>query len=234
MAGGTIIGARWNMSVKIITIGEDIFGANEERAAENKALLDEKRVFTINVLSSPGAGKTSTISLAIDALRDTFRVGVIEGDVASAVDAEKIAALGMPVVQINTQGGCHLDAGMVRTALDSLPLDEIDVLFIENVGNLICPNAFNLGEDTRILIASTPEGDDKPYKYPAMFTDTDVVLLNKIDLLPYLNFDMAAFRQVVTGLNPDVTIYPYSCTTGEGTGAWLGWLTAAAGAKRDR
>jgi hydrogenase nickel incorporation protein HypB len=222
------------MSVKIITIGEEIFGANEEKAAENKALLDAHRVFTINVLSSPGAGKTSTISKAIHALKGRFRVGVIEGDVASAVDAEKIAALGMPVVQINTQGGCHLDAGMVSTALDSFPLDEIDVLFIENVGNLICPNAFNLGEDTRILIASTPEGDDKPYKYPAMFTDTDVVLLNKIDLLPYLNFDTEAFRTVVTGLNPDVTIFPYSCTTGEGADKWLGWLTESARAKTGR
>ena len=222
------------MSVKIITIGEEIFGANEARAAENKALLDAKGVFAVNVLSSPGAGKTSTISLAIDRLKGRFRIGVIEGDVASAVDAEKIAALGMPVVQINTQGGCHLDAGMVRTALDSLPLDEMDILFIENVGNLICPNSFNLGEDTRILIASTPEGDDKPYKYPAMFADTDVVLLNKTDLLPYLNFDAAAVRQAVTGLNPDVTIFPYSCTTGEGTDAWLGWLAKAAGVKRDR
>ncbi len=222
------------MSVKIITVGEEVFGANETRAAENKALLDEKRVFAINVLSSPGAGKTSTISVAISSLKDRFRIGVIEGDVASAVDAEKIAALGIPVVQINTQGGCHLDAGMVRTALDSLPLDRIDVLFIENVGNLICPNAFNLGEDTRILIASTPEGDDKPHKYPAMFTDTDVVLLNKIDLLPYLNFDTGAFRQVVTGLNPDVTIFPYSCTTGEGTDTWLGWLAEAAAAKKGR
>ncbi len=221
------------MSVKIITIGEEVFGANEAKAAENKALLDEHRIFTVNVLSSPGAGKTSTISTAIDSLKGRFRIGVIEGDVASAVDAEKIAALGMPVVQINTQGGCHLDAGMVRTALDSLPLDEVDILFIENVGNLICPNSFNLGEDTRILIASTPEGDDKPYKYPAMFTDTDVVLLNKIDLLPYLNFDAGAFRQVVTGLNPDVTIFPYSCTTGEGTEAWLGWLAKAAAAKKD-
>ena len=222
------------MSVKIITVGEDVFGANEAQAGENKARLDEHRVFTVNVLSSPGAGKTSTISLAINALKDRFRVGVIEGDVASAVDAEKIAALGMPVVQINTQGGCHLDAGMVRTALDSLPLNEIDLLFIENVGNLICPNAFNLGEDTRILIASTPEGDDKPYKYPAMFTDTDVVLLNKTDLLPYLDFDTGAFRQVVTGLNPDVTIFPYSCTTGEGTDAWLGWLAESVAAKKGR
>jgi hydrogenase nickel incorporation protein HypB len=222
------------MSVKVITVGENIFGANEAQAAENRALLDARRVFAVNVLSSPGAGKTSTIGVVIDALKEKFRLGVIEGDVASAVDAEKIAALGIPVVQINTEGGCHLDAGMVRTALDSLPLDELDLLFIENVGNLICPNSFDLGEDTRVLIASTPEGDDKPYKYPAMFTDTDVVLLNKIDLLPYLNFDTAAFREVVTGLNPDVTIFPYSCTTGEGTADWLGWLAEAAGAKKGR
>lgn len=215
------------MNVKIITVGEEILGANENQADLNKKLLDEKKVFTVNVLSSPGAGKTSTISLAINALKANIRVGVIEGDVASAVDAEKIAALGIPVVQINTQGGCHLDADMVKKAFDCLPLDDIDLLFIENVGNLICPNGFSLGEDTRILIASTPEGDDKPYKYPAMFTDTDVVLLNKTDLLPYLDFNLEAFQKVVTGINPDVTIFPYSCKTGEGTERWLAWLESA-------
>ncbi|MCJ7604437.1 MAG: hydrogenase nickel incorporation protein HypB [Dehalococcoidales bacterium] len=221
------------MSIKIITVGEDILGANDDQAELNRKLLDSHKVFTINIMSSPGAGKTSTIMGAITTLKDRINVGVIEGDVASAVDAEKINAMGIPVVQINTQGGCHLDANMVRKALDDLPLEKIDLLFIENVGNLICPNAFALGEDTRILIASTPEGDDKPYKYPAMFTDTDVVLLNKIDLLPYLDFNPEAFRRVVTGLNLDVAIFPYSCKTGEGMDTWLTWLESSVQKKKN-
>ena len=220
------------MTIKVITIGEKVLVANDVKARANKSRLDKNGVFTLNIMSSPGAGKTSVILNTIKHFAGKIGIAVIEGDVASSVDAEKVAAVGIPVVQINTAGGCHLDASMVEPALDGLPLEKTDLLFIENVGNLICPNAFNLGEDTRILIASTPEGDDKPYKYPAMFTDTDVVLLNKIDLLPYLNFNTDAFRQVVTGLNPDVTIFPCSCTTGEGTAAWLGWLAGAAAAKK--
>lgn len=212
------------MGIKVITVGRDILGANEDQATLNKGKLDEKKVFAINVLSSPGAGKTSIITATINAMKGKLRLGVIEGDVASSVDADKINAMGIPVVQINTAGGCHLDANMMVPALESLPLDEIDLLFIENVGNLICPNGFNLGEDTRILIASTPEGDDKPYKYPAMFTDTDVVLVNKMDIQPYLDFDLDAFRKVVTGINPDVTIFPCSAKTGEGLAEWFGWL----------
>ena len=215
------------MGVTIITVGEDILGANENQAALNKQKLDEKKVFAINVLSSPGAGKTSIISATINAMKDKLRVGVVEGDVASSVDADKINAMGIPVVQINTAGGCHLDANMMVPALDGLPLDEIDLLFIENVGNLICPNGFNLGEDARILIASTPEGDDKPYKYPAIFTDTDIVLVNKIDLQPYLDFNLESFRRVVSGLNPDVTIFPCSAKTGEGLADWYAWLESA-------
>ena len=221
------------MSIKIIKVNEAILGANENQAEINRKRLDEKRVFTVNVLASPGAGKTSTIIQAIHALKDKFGIGVIEGDVASAVDASRIHAVGMPVVQINTAGGCHLDANMMVPALDSLPLDDIDLLFIENVGNLICPNAFSLGEDTRLLIASTPEGDDKPYKYPAMFTDTDVILLNKIDLKPYLDFNLDAFEKIVHELNPDAVIYPYSCTTGEGVADWIAWLEAAVNAKKN-
>ncbi len=213
--------------VKTITVGKDILGANEDQAALNKRKLDEKKVFAINVLSSPGAGKTSTIMATINAMKDSLRVGVVEGDVASTVDADKINAMGIPVVQINTAGGCHLDANMLLPALDSLPLDDIDLIFIENVGNLICPNGFNLGEDARILIASTPEGDDKPYKYPAMFTDTDIVLVNKMDISQYLDFNLEAFRGVVTGINPDVTIFPCSAKTGEGMAAWYAWLESA-------
>jgi len=218
--------------VKIITIGEDILGANDARARANKARLDASGIFTVNIMSSPGAGKTSLIMGTIKALRNKVGIAVIEGDVASSVDADKIAAIGIPVVQINTAGGCHLDANMVEKALDALPLEGIDLLFIENVGNLICPNAFALGEDQRVMISSLPEGDDKPYKYPAMFADTDVVLLNKTDLQPYLDFDPAAFRKVVTGLNPDVIIFPLSCKTGEGLPDWFAWLESAVRGKK--
>jgi hydrogenase nickel incorporation protein HypB len=222
------------MTVKVITVGEDILGANEAKAAENKKRLDECGILTINIMSSPGAGKTSLILSTIKQLRNRLRLAVIEGDVASSVDAEKVNALGIPVVQINTAGGCHLEASMIEKALNDLPLGETDLLFIENVGNLICPNAFALGEDRRVMIASLPEGDDKPHKYPAMFADTDTVLLNKIDLQPYLEFDYNSFKKVVTGLNPDVRIFPLSCKTGEGMGEWFTWLESAAKDKKKK
>jgi hydrogenase nickel incorporation protein HypB len=214
------------MNVKVITVGEKVLGANDDKARENKKRLDKCGVLTINIMSSPGAGKTSLILNTIKNLRKKVRIAVIEGDVASSVDAEKVNALGIPVIQINTGGGCHLDAFMVEKALDDLPLKEIDLLFIENVGNLICPNAFALGEDRRVMISSMPEGDDKPYKYPAMFADTDTVLLNKTDLQPYLDFNTDGFKKVVTGLNPDVTIFPVSCKIGAGMAAWYAWLEA--------
>jgi hydrogenase nickel incorporation protein HypB len=222
------------MSVKIITVGEKILGANEEKARDNKRLFDERDILTINIMSSPGAGKTSLILSTIKNLRKKLKIAVIEGDVASSVDAEKVNALGIPVVQINTGGACHLDAFMVAKALDDLPLKEINTLLIENVGNLICPNAFALGEDKRIMISSLPEGDDKPLKYPAMFADTDTVLLNKIDLQPYIEFNTDAFKKAVTGLNPDVTILPVSCKTGAGISAWLTWLESSAKDKKKK
>ena len=220
------------MTVKVITVGEQILGANDEKARANKSRLGKYGILTINIMSSPGAGKTSLIMGTIKNLRDKLGIGVIEGDVASSVDADKINAMGIPVVQINTGGGCHLEAGMVEKALDDLPLKDIDLLFIENVGNLICPNAFALGEDKRVMIASLPEGDDKPYKYPAMFADTDVILLNKTDLQPYLDFNEGAFRKVVTGLNPDVVIFPLSCKTGKGMTDWCDWLEENARKKK--
>jgi hydrogenase nickel incorporation protein HypB len=215
------------MAIKVITVGEKILGANEDKAKENKKLLDERGILTINIMSSPGAGKTSLILKTIVHLGRKAKIGVIEGDVASSVDAEKVNRMGVPVVQINTAGGCHLDAFMVADALENLPLDKVNLLFIENVGNLICPNNYLLGEDIRLMIASMPEGDDKPYKYPAMFADTDVVILNKVDLQPYVDFNEDAFRKVLTGLNPDVTIFPLSCKTGIGLKPWLEWLEAA-------
>ena len=222
------------MTVKVITVGEDILSANEAKAKENKKLLDKNHVLTINIMSSPGAGKTSLIMSTINRLRDGMRIAVIEGDVASSVDADKISNMGIPVVQINTGGGCHLDANMVESGVNNLPLEETDLLFIENVGNLICPNGFTLGEDRRILIASLPEGDDKPLKYPAMFADTDVVLLNKTDLQPHLDFNFDAFHKAVTSLNPDVIIFPISCKTGEGIEAWFSWLESAVKGKKDK
>jgi hydrogenase nickel incorporation protein HypB len=222
------------MVVKVITVGEDILGANEEKARINKSRLDKNGILTVNIMSSPGAGKTSLIMSTIKSLKNKLRIGVIEGDVASSVDADKINEMGIPVVQINTAGGCHLEANMVAKALDDLPLDNIDLLFIENVGNLICPNAFALGEDRRVMISSLPEGDDKPHKYPAMFADTDTVVLNKTDLAPYLDFDPESFKKVVTGLNPDVTIIPVSCKNGTGMAAWYDWLETNTKAKKQK
>jgi hydrogenase nickel incorporation protein HypB len=215
------------MSVKVITIGEDILGANEEKARSNQSRLDKLGILAINIMSSPGAGKTSLILNTIRQLKPKIRIAVIEGDVASSVDAEKVSELGAAVVQINTAGGCHLDANMIENALNNLPLEDIDLLLIENVGNLICPNEFALGEHWRVMLSSLPEGDDKPLKYPAMFADADVVLINKMDLQPHLEFNIDSFQKTVTGLNPKVRIFPVSCQTGQGLETWLSWLEAA-------
>jgi len=212
------------MEVKILTIQEDVLGVNEEKARDNRERLDKHGILTVNVMSSPGAGKTSLILQTIDGLKPKARVAVIEGDVASKIDADKVHQRGVPVVQINTPGGCHLDANMVEHALNSLPLSEIDLLFIENVGNLICTAEFALGEHRRAIILSVPEGDDKPHKYPLMFTEADVVVVNKIDLLPYLDFSVAAFDQAVTGLNPAARLFQVSCKTREGLDVWFSWL----------
>ncbi len=209
-----------------IPILENILSANDRLAAENQELLTKKGIVAVNIMSSPGAGKTSLILRTIEALGEEVRIGVVEGDVASRVDADTIESLGVPVVQINTGGTCHLDANMVRGSLDQLPLDHIELLLIENVGNLICPTDFALGEAVKVMIPSIPEGDDKPYKYPAMFAAVDAIIVNKVDLLPYLDFDLAAFRKLVTGLNPDVQVFEVSCKTGEGIDGWADWLSA--------
>jgi hydrogenase nickel incorporation protein HypB len=212
------------MGVKVITIQENILGANEETAKINQELLDEHGILAVNIMSSPGAGKTSLILKTIARLKGKTRMAVIEGDVASTVDADRVAREGTPVVQINTAGGCHLDASMIGKALGNLPLSEIDLLLIENVGNLICPAEFALGEHKKVMLLSLPEGDDKPYKYPLMFAEANVVLINKIDLSPYLDFDITTFNKAVTGLNPTVKIFPVSCKTGDGLEEWLAWL----------
>lgn len=214
------------MQPKTLPIVEKILSANDLLALENRKLLDEHRILAVNVMASPGAGKTSLILRSIEALRGHLRVGVIEGDVAGRVDADKVAETGTPVVQINTGGGCHLDAPQVLSALRQLPLDELDLLLIENVGNLICPTNFALGEHIKMLIANVPEGHDKPIKYPGMFTVVDVLVLNKVDLMPYLDFDLEAFRTAVRALNADAPLFEVSCKTGEGLEAWVEWLLA--------
>ena len=212
------------MPPEVVPVVEKILNANDRIAVENRKLLDEHGVVSVNVMASPGAGKTSLILHSIEALRGRLRVGVIEGDVAGHVDADKVAESGTPVVQINTGGGCHLDAPQVQSALERLPLDKIDLLFIENVGNLICPTDFALGEHVNILIANVPEGHDKPIKYPGMFTTVDALVLNKVDLMPYIDFDLGAFRTAVRALNADAPLFQVSCKTGQGIEAWAEWL----------
>ena len=207
-----------------LPVVEKILSANDLIALENRELLDRHGVVAINVMASPGAGKTSLILRSIEALQGRLRVGVVEGDVAGRVDADKVAATGTPVVQINTGGGCHLDAPQVRSALQQLPLDEIDLLFIENVGNLICPTGFALGEHINMMIANVPEGHDKPIKYPGMFAVVDALVLNKVDLMPYLDFDLDAFRTAVRALNANAPLFEVSCKTGQGVEAWVEWL----------
>jgi len=209
------------MEIKVL---RDILSANDRIADENRKLLDERGIFTVNLMSSPGAGKTSLILKTIERLGNRVKIGVIEGDVSSSVDAEAIGKTDTPVIQINTGGGCHLDANMTHDALRSLRLQDLGLLFIENVGNLICPANFRLGEHRKVLISSIAEGDDKPLKYPPMYHKVDLVVLNKIDLLPYLKFDRDLFSDAVIGLNEKVKILPASCASGEGLDGWISWL----------
>lgn len=218
-----------------VPIIEKILNANDQIAASNRALLDSNRVFSVNIMASPGAGKTSFILKTIEALVPDYRTGVVEGDTAPVtIDADKVTAAGMPAVQINTGGDCHLDAVMLKDGLNQLPLAELDLLIVENVGNLICPAAFNLGTHLNVLIASIPEGDDKPYKYPAIYRGVDVLIVNKIDLLPYVRFNMDYFRQGVEMLNPGLVTFPVSCVTGEGIAEWSRFMRQKIDAVRKR
>ncbi|WP_423222941.1 hydrogenase nickel incorporation protein HypB [Candidatus Amarolinea aalborgensis] len=207
-----------------ISVAQDILSANDSIALANRAAFDEVGVRVLNVMASPGAGKTSVILATAARLPADIRPGVIEGDLASSIDADKIAAHGIPVVQINTGGGCHLDAPMIRDALPRLPLCELRLLFIENVGNLVCPANFALGAHVNVVIGSTPEGHDKPYKYPGMFASADVVILNKFDLAAVFEFDLDAYRRGIEMVNPGVPFFTLSCRTGEGMDGWLTWL----------
>lgn len=208
-----------------VKVLKDILEANDAIAAENAKLFKDKGVTVFNIMSSPGAGKTSLTILTIEqARRSGIRIAVIEGDIASQIDAERIQETGAPAIQINTGGACHLDANMIRSALAHLDLNDFDLLIIENVGNLVCPAEFQLGETYRIMLFSVTEGDDKPHKYPLMFTEADALIVNKMDLLESTNFNMEGFRKTVLAMNPDIDIFEVSCTTGSGIDAWAGWF----------
>ncbi len=207
-----------------IPIIENILSANDRIADRNRQMLDELGVYAINIMASPGAGKTSFILKMLEALNGRLKFGVIEGDLATSIDAEKAMAAGLPAVQINTGGECHLDAVMLADALPALPLKDLNLVVVENVGNLVCPANFQIGTHLNVLIASIPEGDDKPYKYPSMYRGMQVLIINKIDLLPYIPFDMDYFQRGVEVLNPGVAVFPVSCKTGENMDAWVDWL----------
>ena len=211
---------------KRIPVVENILSANDRLASENRTLLEGAGVFALNFMASPGAGKTSLIEQTVRSLVGMLRLAVVDGDIATSLDADRAAAAGAQAIQINTGGECHLDAVMLHNALTQLDLSQTDLLIVENVGNLVCPAAFQLGTHKSVLIASVPEGDDKPYKYPGMYRGVDALVINKIDLLPYVPFDMAYFRQGVEALNPGLVTFPLSCRTGDGLQPWLDWLLA--------
>jgi len=208
-----------------ISIVEKIHSANDQLAAEIRQQLNDASVFSINIMASPGAGKTSLIEKTLHILTEQYKIAAIDGDIATSIDADRAAEAGATAVQINTGGQCHIDANMLLGAINKLDLNLFDLLLVENVGNLICPASFQLGTHKNILIASIPEGDDKPYKYPTMYQDVDALILNKIDLLPYVEFDMEYFEKGVQILNPDLVTFHISCRTGEGLPAWTAWLT---------
>jgi len=209
------------VKVKVIT---RILEANDRIAAENRKLFNKAGVYVINLMSAPGAGKTSLIERTITELHRKLRIGVIEGDIAGTGDAQRIEKLGIPVIQINTGSACHLDANMINEAIVDLPLKDLDLLIVENVGNLVCPAEFKVGEDMKVMILSITEGDDKPLKYPLMFQESSALILNKIDLLPYTNADLEKIKKDSLSLNPNLKIFEVSCKTGQGITEWTEWL----------
>lgn len=211
-----------NQKVQVV---EKILDANDQLAVQVQTKFDAANVYSINIMASPGAGKTSVILKTIQKLTPELRIGVIEGDTAPVtIDADKVTALGMPAVQINTGGQCHLDAVMMERGLSALNLNSVDLVIVENVGNLICPASFKIGTHANVVIASIPEGDDKPYKYPNIYRGIDILILNKTDLLPYIDFKMDYFKQGVEALNPGLNIFELSCKTEEGFDSWIEWL----------
>lgn len=211
------------MKVKVVT---RILEANDRIAEENRKRFQDAGVYVVNLMGAPGAGKTSLLERTIRELKPHLKIGVIEGDIVGSDDAERIGALDVPVVQINTGGACHLDANMINEVLDELPLKELDMVIIENVGNLVCPAEFKVGEDMKMMVLSIAEGHDKPLKYPLMFQESSALVLNKIDLLPYMNTDMNKVRNDSLALNPKLKIFEVSCASGTGIDAWVQWLSA--------
>lgn len=210
-----------------VDVGRKILSANEEYARRNKQFLAEHKILCLNMISSPGSGKTTILTRTISELKGKIRVGVIEGDIQTDIDTRRVKATGAPAVQINTNGACHLSAAQVSSALAKLPVKKLDLIFIENVGNLVCPSAFELGENHKIVVLSVPEGDDKPAKYPAIFTKSKVLLINKIDLLKALSqidFDIERVKTDAHKLNKGIEIFPVSAKTGSGFAEWCDWL----------
>jgi hydrogenase nickel incorporation protein HypB len=207
-----------------ITIAQNILAANDTVAEDIQQSLAARGISTLNIMSSPGAGKTTLLERTVERLRGRLSIGVIEGDIETTADAERIEAAGAETVQINTRGACHLEAHMVRDALEQIDLDRVELLIIENIGNLVCPSAWNLGEDVRVVVASTTEGDDKPAKYPQMFAISEVMVINKLDLLPYVDYDLEKVKRHALAINPRLRIFELSCRTGEGLEAWCDWL----------
>jgi hydrogenase nickel incorporation protein HypB len=214
-----------------ISVVSKILEANERLALENRRLFDRHRTYTLNLMSAPGAGKTTLLTGTITALAGSLRVGVIEGDIQGTYDAEQIGRLDVPVVQINTGGACHLDAGMISQALSDMTLAEVDLLVIENVGNLVCPAEFNVGEHAKVMLLSLTEGHDKPLKYPLMFQESSALVINKMDLKPYVDADVEKIRRDSLSLNPSLKIFELSCKTGEGMEAWVEWLKETVGSQ---
>lgn len=207
-----------------ISVVRDILEANARIAQQNKDLFDENKLLVINLMSSPGAGKTSLLERSIGVLKEDLSIGVIEGDIQSSQDAERIAQTGIPVVQINTGGACHLDGNMIRDTFGEFSFKDLDLLVVENVGNLVCPAEFKVGEDFKVMILSVAEGDDKPAKYPLMFHESSVLLINKIDLLPYVDCSVKNIKEDALKINPGLTIFEISCKTGEGLEGWYNWI----------
>lgn len=216
-----------------VPVVKNILEANDKIANLNKKFFDEKKLLVVNIMSSPGAGKTTLIENTINALKDNFKIGVIEGDIQSSYDAEKIARTGAQVVQINTGGACHLDGNMIRDTFEQLDFDNMDLLIVENVGNLVCPAEFQMGEDFKVMLLSIPEGDDKPLKYPLMFHESKVLLINKIDLLPYLECDVDKIKKESLKINQDLEIFEVSSKTGTGMDLWINWLKEKVRQKND-
>ena len=209
---------------RVLEIKQSVFESNDRAADRLRADLKKNKVFLLNLMSSPGSGKTTTLRRTIDALKDEFRIGVMEADIDSDVDAATIEKTGAKVIQLHTGGMCHLDAGMTRQGLEGLGVEDVDFAILENIGNLVCPAEFDTGSSKNAMILSVPEGDDQPLKYPLMFSICDVLLINKIDVLPYFDFDLEACKKYVRRLNPNMKIIPISARTGEGVDEWANWL----------